>query len=376
MILFITRKYPPSIGGMQKWSYELAKRMAKLTPICTIAWGRSQLFLPFFIGHAFFRAISVLLSGRVQVIHIGDSLLSPLGVVLRCLSNMPVVVTAHGLDVVFPNRVYQSLISRCLRQVDLVICVSEHTRKQCLDQGVPANKCKVILHGVDAEELASTSKRSASDLNAIVGKDLTGKKIVLSVGRLVERKGIVDFITSVFPPVIKRCPQVHYLVVGEGPQVDVIKCRLRELRLEKFVSLLGQVEDRTLRKVYEASDLFVMPNIAVEGDVEGFGMVALEASAAGLWVVASRVDGIPDAVREGENGSLIEPGDTEAYVEVICSLLTDEENRARLGKGAREYVRRTYSWDDVIAEYRHEFEQLIAGPRNKAREGTYGEAKH
>jgi len=375
MILFITRKYPPSIGGMQKWSYELANRMAKVTPICTIAWGRSQWFLPFFIAYAFFRAISALLSRRVQVIHIGDALLSPLGVVLRCLFPVPVAVTAHGLDVVFPNRLYQWLISRSLSRVDLVVCVSEHTRKQCLERGILANKCKVILHGVDVEEVASASKCSSSDLDSIVGKNLMGNQIILSVGRLVERKGILDFITFVLPYLVKRCPEIHYLVVGEGPQADAIKRRLRELRLEKFVSLLGQVDDRTLRKVYQASDLVVMPNIAVEGDVEGFGVVALEASAAGLWVVASRLDGIPDAIREGENGFLIEPGDTEAYVEVISSLLTDEENRARLGKRAREYARRTYSWDEVIAQYRHEFDQLISGHRNETEEPIYGEAK-
>jgi len=101
--------------------------------------------------------------------------------------------------------------------------VSEHTRKQCLDRGVPANKCKAILHGVDVEELASTSKCSPNDLNSIVGKDLTNAKILLTVGRLVKRKGVREFIVDTLPQILQRRSDVHYLIVGQGPQRPLIK---------------------------------------------------------------------------------------------------------------------------------------------------------
>lgn len=375
MILFITRKYPPSIGGMQKLSYELTTRMGKIGPVCIIAWGGSQIFLPLFLPYAFFQATLLLLRKPIQVVHIGDPVLSPLGVMLRALFGVATVVTVHGLDVTFPNRFYRGLVSACLRRMDLIICISEYTRQQCMKLGMPADLCRVIGVGVEVEGAVSAPRQSPGRLGSLLDGNLAGKKVLLSVGRLVKRKGILDFITYVLPALLERSPQIHYLIVGQGPERRAIECRLRELGLEEKVSLLDQVDDATLREIYLVSDLFVMPNIPVQGDAEGFGVVALEASAAGLWVVASRVDGIPDAVREGENGFLIEPGDKKTYVEVISSLLTDEENRARLGKRAREYVSRTYSWDDVIAEYRHEFEQLITGRRNDAEEPTYGEAK-
>ncbi len=358
MILFITRKYPPSIGGMQKLSYELTTRMGKIAPICITAWGGSQKFLPLFLPYAFFRATFLLLCKPIQVVHIGDPVLSPLGVMLRALFGVATAVTVHGLDVAFPNRFYRGLVSACLRQMDLIVCISEYTRQQCMKMGVPADLCRVIGVGVEVDGDASAHERSPGELNSLLGGNLAGKKLLLSVGRLVKRKGILDFITFVLPSLLERCPQMHYLIVGQGPERRAIQHRLHELRLEEKVSLLGQLDDATLSEIYLASDLFVMPNIPVEGDAEGFGIVALEASAAGLWVVASKVDGIPDAVSEGKNGFLLEPDDRDAYIQVISSLLRNDGLRARLGERAREHVRTTHSWDDVVARYHQEFELL------------------
>ena len=367
MILFITRKYPPSIGGMQKLSYELTTRMGKISPVCIIAWGGSQMFLPLFVPYAFFRAGFLLLRKAIQVVHIGDPVLSPLGVMLRVLFGVATAVTVHGLDVTFPNRFYRGLVSPCLRRMDLVVCISEYTRQQCMKLGVPADLCRVIGVGVEVDEGASVGDRRRGELDSLLGGDLAGKKILLSVGRLVKRKGILDFITFVLPSLLERYHEVHYLIVGQGPERTTIQGRLCELGLEEKVSLLGQVDDATLREIYLASDLFIMPNIPVQGDAEGFGLVALEASAAGLWVVASKADGIPDAVREGENGYLIEPGDKDAYIQVISSLLRDDGLRARLGERAREHVRTAHCWDNIVTRYHEEFELLVSKRHHRGR---------
>jgi len=248
--------------------------------------------------------------------------------------------------------------------MDLIVCISEYTRQQCMKLGVPADLCRVIGAGVEVEGVVSVPRQSPGGLGSLLGGNLAGKKVLLSVGRLVKRKGILDFITFVLPSLFERCPQMHYLIVGQGPERSAIQRRLRELRLEEKVSLLGQVDDATLREIYLASDLFIMPNIPVEGDAEGFGVVALEASAAGLCVVASKVDGIPDAVSEGKNGFLLEPDDRDAYTEVISSLLRNDGLRVRLGERAREYVRTAHSWDDMVARYHQEFE-LLASKRHR-----------
>src|SRR6476620_4076554 len=125
MILFITRKHPPSVGGMQRLSQSLTTEIGRLTPTSTIYWGGSTLFVPFFVIYAFLRTVlTARRTNRVKLIHLSDALLTPLGLALKILLRVPVVVTVHGLDVTYSNGVYQWLIPRCLRRMDRIICVS------------------------------------------------------------------------------------------------------------------------------------------------------------------------------------------------------------------------------------------------------------
>jgi phosphatidylinositol alpha-1,6-mannosyltransferase len=375
-ILYITRKYPPSIGGMEKLSYEISTRLREISSVSVVAWGHSQLYLPFFLPYAASRATIDLLRAPADVLYVGDALLSPLGVALGRLFRTPTVVTVHGLDITFANAAYQRIVPRCLRDVDLLICISTYARDQCLERGVPPDKCRVIRPGVEIHDPPAGGKYGAKEiLSSLIQKPLAGQQIMLTVGRLVPRKGVLPFVADILPALLQKCPNVHYIVIGEGPQKEAIKRTVQTLGLEHAVSLLGHVDDSTRRSVYDASDLFVMPNLPMERDVEGFGLVALEAAAAGLWVVASKVDGIPDAVVDGENGFLIEPGDTDTYVEVISSLLIDREKTARLGDRARDYVKQNYSWDRVVAQYGKEFEQLIRGHSNEAQQSTCRDAE-
>src|SRR5207302_8010578 len=129
------------------------------------------------------------------------------------------------------------------------------------------------------------------------------------------------------------------LIIGEGPLRELIETRIASLHLGDHVVLLGRVDDDTLRAAYHVTDLFVMPNIPVQNDIEGFGLVALEAAAAGRYVVASKLDGIPEAIIPGENGTLLDPLDSEAFATTILDLLADDEKRIALGEKARELVR-------------------------------------
>ena len=357
MILFITRKHPPSVGGMQKLSQSLTKEVGKLTPTSTIYWGGSTLFLPFFIVYAFLRAIfTVPRSNHVKLIHLSDALLTPLGLALRTLLRVPVVVTVHGLDVTYSNRFYQWLIPRCLKRMDKIICVSSYTRHQCIKRGVPAGQCVVIPNGVNMMEFGDQyTQGGMRNIQHMAGQALRGRKALLTVGRLIERKGVVYFLTEVMPRILAQRQDFCYLIVGEGPQRELIENRITSLHLEGHVVLLGRVDDDTLRAAYHLADLFIMPNIPVQNDMEGFGIVALEAAAAGRYVVASRIDGIPEAITEGQNGTLLDPLDSEAFAATILDLLDDDERRKALGKQAREFVRDRYSWDIIARRYQGVF---------------------
>jgi glycosyltransferase involved in cell wall biosynthesis len=361
MILFITRKHPPSVGGMQRLSQSLTKEVGRLTPTRTIYWGGSTLFVPFFVVYAFLRAlITVPRSNHVKLIHLSDALLTPLGLALRTLLRVPVVVTVHGLDVTYSNRLYQWAIPKCLRRMDKVICVSSYTRHQCVKRGVPASLCEVVPNGVNMLEFADQfTPQAMRNLQMAAGSRLRNRKVLLTVGRLIERKGVVHFLTEVMPRIIAQRQDICYLIVGEGPQRELIETRIASLHLEDYVVLVGRVDDDTLRAAYHLCDLFVMPNIPVQNDIEGFGLVALEAAAAGRYVVASRLDGIPEAIVPGQNGILLDPLDSEAFAGNILELLADDAQREELGRKARKYVQGHYSWDIVARRYQALFMRVI-----------------
>jgi phosphatidyl-myo-inositol dimannoside synthase len=203
------------------------------------------------------------------------------------------------------------------------------------------------------------TSQAMRNLQMKAGPVIRGRKVLLTVGRLIERKGVVHFLTDIMPRLLAQRTDICYLIVGEGPQRDLIETRIASLHLGDHVALLGRVDDDTLRAAYHVSDLFVMPNIPVQNDIEGFGLVALEAAAAGRYVVASRLDGIPEAIVPGQNGTLIDPLDSEAYVDSILDLLADDERREELGRKAREFVRDKYSWDIIARRYLQVFLRVV-----------------
>jgi len=359
MILFITRKYPPSVGGMQRFSHKLAAHLARRADIQVIAWGKSQLFLPFFLPMALLRAMWTLSRGTIKVVHLGDCALSPIGMLLRVFYDIPVVVSVHGRDLVFPNRVYQYIISRCLKSMDK--CVSEALRRECIKRGISEERCQAIPNGVDIPDFDTKSSERQMQVFKPMIEQLAGKEVLLTVGRLVEKKGVHHFIEKVLPRLLDRGYDVCYVVVGDGPLRGKIERLVRSHDLEGSVFLLGEVpmESEALWALYDIADVFVMPNIPVEGDMEGFGIVSLEAAAAGLCVVASRVDGIPSAIINGENGFLVSPYDVDGYVETIASLLKDTERRRRFGERAREFTLKNYNWRKIARQYLKVFQQVI-----------------
>ena len=158
---------------------------------------------------------------------------------------------------------------------------------------------------------------------------------------------------------LARCPETCYLIVGEGPLREIIETRIASLHLEDHVALLGQVDDAALKAAYHLAALFVMPNVPVPNDIEGFGLVALEAGAAERYVVASRLDGIPEAVVSPLNGLLVDPGDAEGFADAIIGLLEDDTARAARGRQARDFVRRNYSWDIIARRYNDIFRDVV-----------------
>jgi len=327
------------------------------TDLELVSWGGSQKWLPLIIPYFFIKSLWIYARKGPDHIHLGDALLSPLGLILKSLFKRPVSVTVHGLDVTWKFRLYQFLVPRCLKRLDKIICVSEQTRKECIIRGVDEEKIVVIPNGVDPEEFYITEGRLGlkEDLSNRLKIDLGNKKILLSVGRLVERKGFHWFISETLPRAIGKRGDVLYLIVGKGPFAGKIRETVRDHDLRDHVLLLGEVDNGTLRLLYNVSDVLVMPNIKVEGDIEGFGLVALEAASCGLPVVASNLEGIKDAIKHEKNGFLIEPYDAQEFTNVIIKLLKNDEKRQKFGEEAKIFVLQNYSWKTISRRHLEEF---------------------
>jgi glycosyltransferase involved in cell wall biosynthesis len=171
--------------------------------------------------------------------------------------------------------------------------------------------------------------------------------VLLTNGRLVKRKGAAWFIRSVMPLLPAT---TLYVLAGAGPEEAAIRSAVKELALEDRVRLLGRVPDRERDVLLHTADLFVQPNIAVTGDVEGFGLAVLEAAICGRPVVAANLEGLKDAIRDGENGVLVESADAQAWLRAITRLLDSEDSRRALGARARAFTAAHYHWNVVSQE--------------------------
>ncbi len=329
-LIYITRRFPPSTGGMENFSYALTKELAKKSDLSLIKWGYSQIWLIYFLPYALIKASFLIIFRRIKYVHLGDGLLSPIGFLLK-LIGAQVSVTVHGLDVTYKLPIYQWIIPFFLKRLDKIICISDATLEECLKRGVPYEKCSIITPGVYPEDFA------VKTANKIFGD----KKVLVTVGRLIKRKGVFWFVENVMPKLPK---DFVYVVVGDGPERARIEQAIASNNLQDQVKLLGKVSDEELKKIYHSSDIFIMPNIPVPGDMEGFGIVAIEAGSAGLPVIASNLEGIKNSVIDKVTGYLAEPENEKDYLRLI------KQNDLDRRKILAEIISR-YRWNTIAERY-------------------------
>jgi phosphatidylinositol alpha-1,6-mannosyltransferase len=276
-------------------------------------------------------------------------------VVLSRWFGVPVVILAHGSDVLHKGFLYQRAIRWVLRRADAIAANSRQTRRFMTDAGFDGDRIEVIYPGVRVEDFTRAPDPNLGEAGLTVGR-----KVILTVGRLIRRKGVLPFVEQAMPELVKRHPDVLYLVVGDDARQSLVHHeRLRDrvvervaaLGLGSHVRLLGSVSDAELLDLYRRSRVFVLPCLDVPGDVEGFGIVFSEAALAGLPSVATRVGGIPEAIVDGVTGVLTAPGDYAAMVGAIDGLLTDESRRRRLAEAGRDRARRELAWPVIAGQY-------------------------
>lgn len=341
-VLLITRKFPPSVGGMEEYSFHLHRQMRRHHRVFKISLGHSQLHLIWFVPLAVITGMVLCRIHKITHIHMGDVLLAPVGLLLAKASGLPLSITAYGLDVLYDQPWYQWMVRRYLPRYRTLICISKATRDACVVRGVDPSDCHVVPCGVDghAPDIAISREAARKKLLEEAQVRLDGTLVLLTVGRLVPRKGVAWFIESVLPCLPS---EVEYIVVGGGPEEKQI--REAASQVSQRVLILGAVSSAVLGLVYASCDVFVMPNRSIEGDMEGFGIVAIEAGMHGTPVVASGIDGITDAVLHGRTGLLVDHVDPKAFVDGIREA--ESWNR----QGIARLVLDTFSWEAVYRAY-------------------------
>ena len=245
-----------------------------------------------------------------------------------------------------------------LRKADGVIAVSRFTRSRLIEIGVGAGRIELIPNGVDLGRFTPGER----DPEIVDRHGLRGKRVLLTVGRLEERKGHATVLRAL-PQILQSCPDAIYVVVGTGDGLPDLglDALARKLGISDHVVFAGQAPPERLCAFYRSCDVFVMPNRTLpNGDTEGFGLVFLEAAACGKPVIGGRDGGVPDAVVDGQTGILVNGASVDEFADAALRLLTDPDLAARLGsQGFRRA--QEMSWDGAAGKFRSFCAKVIQG---------------
>lgn len=360
-VLFISHSYPPIMGGVESQNYNLAQGLARIADVKIIPNGKGKVWLPVFIPITFLRALFLMF--RYDMCLVGNGVLAPVAAVLKFLHpRKKFFSVVHGLDITFiakPGilpKIYKAVNIPSLKVLDRLFMVGNFTIEEAVKAGIPREKCVFIPNGVSPESLRKP--HAHEDISELFGADVSGKKVILRLARFVPHKGTSWFIENVMP---KLSDDIVMIAAGHrvakntiGDPDNFLECEriIKEKGLESRVKLLPSLSQESVETLLNAADLVVSPNIHYPGSMEGFGINVIEASACGRVVIASNMEGLADAVKEGENGFLLEPENADAWVSAIGELLgKDEAYREDFGRKAAKFTEEHFSWDGISRRY-------------------------
>jgi len=275
-----------------------------------------------------------------------DGLMGAATPILKALLRRPVVATIHGTEMVYKNPLYLKTVIPALKHLSAAAVISRATEEK-VRQKLPAVPTQLIHWGVHddwyLEDRGAARKKLAEKLDV----DLANRPLIILVGRLTERKGALWFVENVMPKLCKELLDIACIIAGQGKDFEAITAAIDRLGLQDAVFMPGYVPGDDLKNLYNAADLFVMPNREGFG-FEGFGMVVTEATSCGTPAVIGNFSGVTDALVDGKTGWLVPVDEVKAYLEKIVNEVKNPSlDRAEV----RTATLKAYDWDKTAEAY-------------------------
>jgi phosphatidyl-myo-inositol dimannoside synthase len=289
------------------------------------------------------------LKTRPQVIFCGSGTSIFAGYVAARFCSAKVICYLHGLDIVASNILYRSLFVPLIKKSDLLIVNSRHTRELAISAGITAEKIRLLSPGVGFPSFDEKEKLAQNFRNR---HGLDDKEFILIAGRITARKGIVEFIEQLFVHMLVQRPNLILVIVGEEAQhaakssqgvTEAIYQVISRYRIEGNVILTGGVSEQEFSGALFSASTFIFPVLNLPNDVEGFGMVAIEAAAHGVPTVGFAVGGVPDAIENGVSGWLVDSGDYPEMGRRIFACLDMQEDLAPTPESCRLFAKK-FEW--------------------------------
>ena len=341
-ILIVTRNLPPLVGGMERLNWHIADELSShadvrvIGPAGSAAQGPEQVAItevplrPLwrFLLASTWQTLRTARAWKPHIVLAGSGLTAPAALIAAHAAKARACVYLHGLDAALQHPIYRALWHPAIRRMHTVIANSQPTAKLAQALGVTAQQLQILHPGVQMPD----APQPTGALQAFRQRHGLGDaRILLSVGRLTERKGLREFVQHALPTIVQAAPDTLLVIVGDAPTDALlagvqtrasIQAVADAAGIGQHLRFIGVITDPTeLACAYESATLHAFPVRSLPGDPEGFGMVAIEAAAHGVPTVAFATGGIVDAVAEGQSGYLVAPGDYAALAQTVLRVL-------------------------------------------------------
>lgn len=363
-ILLLSELFPPAIGGSAVLFGEIYSRLDDI-PVTVLSDGVGMPDYGISNPRSLWRYLR--LAARLRkasrgaaMIHCGRAL--PEGVaayLCRRFGGPPYACWAHGEDIAtaLTSRELTFLMRRVYGGAEMVFANSVNTRRMLGELGIPPERLQIVYPGVDTQRFRPDV--DATEIRRrIAPRDET---VLLSIGRLQRRKGHDLMIQAVGRLTRQHARALRYVIVGDGAERARLQALVDECGVGEYVSFAGEVAAELLPQYYAACDVFVLPNRIEGNDVEGFGIVFLEAAASGKPAVGGRTGGVPEALADGVTGLLVSGTDADELASTISRLIDSEPLRRRLGDAGRARAVREFGWSAAAGRVAAVHRRLVDG---------------